>query len=86
MLLCAVTNITPTVELNALAMKRGEPAVYKSLDTKPQQPYPPPSLDFRGMFNQRSGQGLVYGLSAVTHRYLFCQMLFFLLFNHLVTL
>jgi double-stranded RNA-binding protein Staufen len=45
-------NITPTVELNALAMKRGEPAVYRSIE--PQRPYyPPPNYDFRGMYNQR---------------------------------
>ena len=48
-------NITPTVELNALAMKRGEPAVYTFLDTvRPhgQQPLASGSI-FRGMYNQR---------------------------------
>ena len=45
-------SITPTVELNALAMKRGEPAVYRAIE--PNRPYlPPPNLDFRGMYNQR---------------------------------
>lgn len=51
------SNITPTVELNAMAMKRGEPAVYKSLDTKQQQPYAPANLDFRGIFQQRFHYG-----------------------------
>ena len=52
-------SITPTVELNALAMKRGEPAVYNPIDTGPRQPmhppqfYPPANMDFRGMYNQR---------------------------------
>nr|NP_001191404.1 staufen [Aplysia californica]AAO38741.1 staufen [Aplysia californica] len=49
-------NITPTVELNALAMKRGEPALYKSIE--PQQPpyYHQPNMDFRGLYNQRYHQ------------------------------
>jgi len=49
-------TITPTVELNALAMKRGEAAIYKSIE--PQQPpyYHQPNMDFRGMYNQRYHQ------------------------------
>lgn len=43
--------ITPTVELNALAMKRGEPAVYQVIE--PQRPHYIPSLNFRGMCHQR---------------------------------
>ena len=46
-------SITPTVELNALAMKRGEPAVYKPIEMPRPQYYPPPNFDFRGMYNQR---------------------------------
>lgn len=55
-------SITPTVELNALAMKRGEPAVYHPIDVGTRQPHPPPhppqfyppaNMDFRGMYNQR---------------------------------
>lgn len=45
-------NITPTVELNALAMKRGEPAVYRPIEP-PRSQYYPPNYDFRGMYNQR---------------------------------
>lgn len=53
-----VTSITPTVELNALAMKRGEPAVYKLIEPRNQQQmYPPPNIDFRGMYNQRYHYG-----------------------------
>lgn len=48
---CAGT-ITPTVELNALAMKRGEPAIYKFLEP-PRPPYIPPNFNFRGMYHQR---------------------------------
>jgi double-stranded RNA-binding protein Staufen len=49
-------NLEKTVELNALAMKRGEAAVYKSIE--PQQPpyYHQPNMDFRGMYNQRYHQ------------------------------
>ena len=50
-------NITPTVELNALAMKRGEPAVYTFLDTvRPhgqQVASGNNAFNFRGMYNQR---------------------------------
>ncbi|XP_046581471.1 double-stranded RNA-binding protein Staufen homolog [Haliotis rubra] len=46
-------NITPTVELNALAMKRGEPAVYKPIEPRHPQFYSPPNFDYRGMYNQR---------------------------------
>nr|KAG5691353.1 hypothetical protein BaRGS_033402 [Batillaria attramentaria] len=52
-----VTSITPTVELNALAMKRGEPAVYKLIEPRNQQMYQPPNIDFRGMYNQRYHYG-----------------------------
>ncbi|XP_067010625.2 double-stranded RNA-binding protein Staufen homolog 2 isoform X2 [Anabrus simplex] len=60
----AAGNITPTVELNALAMKRGEPAVYTFVESPhgggPQQhnPYlPNPNHYFnnRGMYNQVHG-------------------------------
>ncbi|RUS91611.1 hypothetical protein EGW08_000584 [Elysia chlorotica] len=49
-------NITPTVELNALAMKRGEAATYKAIE--PQQPpyYPQPGMDYRGIYGQRYHQ------------------------------
>lgn len=43
-------NITPTVELNALAMKRGEPTAYNFLEPIP-PPYPP-NFNFRGMSYQ----------------------------------
>lgn len=46
-------SITPTVELNALVMKRGEPAIYRPIEMPRPQYYPPPNLDFRGMYNQR---------------------------------
>ncbi|KAK3088569.1 hypothetical protein FSP39_020726 [Pinctada imbricata] len=46
--------VTPTVKLNALAMKRGEQTYYKPIETRtPQQYYPPPNYNYRGMFNQR---------------------------------
>uniref|UniRef100_A0A8D3CPP9 Double-stranded RNA-binding protein Staufen homolog 2 n=1 Tax=Scophthalmus maximus TaxID=52904 RepID=A0A8D3CPP9_SCOMX len=45
-------SITPTVELNGLAMKRGEPAIYRPLDPKPMPNYRA-NYNFRGMFNQR---------------------------------
>ncbi|UYV61489.1 STAU1 [Cordylochernes scorpioides] len=44
--------VTPTVELNALAMKRGEPAIYQMVDPHP-TPYIAPNLNFRGIYNQR---------------------------------
>ncbi|CAF98021.1 unnamed protein product [Tetraodon nigroviridis] len=44
-------SITPTVELNGLAMKRGEPAIYRPLDPKPMPNYRA-NYNFRGMFNQ----------------------------------
>ncbi|GFS04282.1 double-stranded RNA-binding protein Staufen homolog [Elysia marginata] len=49
-------NITPTVELNALAMKRGEATTYKAIE--PQQPpyYPQPGMDYRGIYGQRYHQ------------------------------
>ena len=47
-------NVTPTVELNALAMKRGEPAVYTFLDAvRPTQAGSANSFNYRGVFNQR---------------------------------
>lgn len=49
-----LNSVTPTVELNTLAMKRGEPAVYKSLENRNPHPiYYPHNYDFRGMYNQR---------------------------------
>ncbi|NXG58157.1 STAU2 protein, partial [Hemiprocne comata] len=45
-------SITPTVELNGLAMKRGEPAIYRPLDPKPVPNYRA-NYNFRGMYNQR---------------------------------
>ncbi|XP_034981842.1 double-stranded RNA-binding protein Staufen homolog 2 isoform X1 [Zootoca vivipara] len=45
-------SITPTVELNGLAMKRGEPAIYRPLDQKPVPNYRA-NYNFRGMYNQR---------------------------------
>ncbi|GIY76273.1 hypothetical protein CDAR_557431 [Caerostris darwini] len=47
----AMGPITPTVELNALAMKRGEPAVYQLIE--PSRPQYIPNLNFRGMYQQR---------------------------------
>ena len=51
-------NITPTVELNALAMKRGEPTVYTFLDTVRPQGQQVASgsnaFNYKGMYNQRS--------------------------------
>ncbi|EMP32280.1 Double-stranded RNA-binding protein Staufen like protein 2 [Chelonia mydas] len=44
-------SITPTVELNGLAMKRGEPAIYRPLDPKPIPNYRA-NYNFRGMYNQ----------------------------------
>ncbi|XP_072460982.1 double-stranded RNA-binding protein Staufen homolog 2 isoform X4 [Notamacropus eugenii] len=44
-------SITPTVELNGLAMKRGEPAIYRPLDPKPFPNYRA-NYNFRGMYNQ----------------------------------
>ncbi|XP_054622332.1 double-stranded RNA-binding protein Staufen homolog 2 [Dunckerocampus dactyliophorus] len=45
-------SITPTVELNGLAMKRGEPAIYRPLDPKPLPNYRA-CYNFRGIYNQR---------------------------------
>jgi hypothetical protein len=45
-------SITPTVELNALAMKLGQPAIYRPLEPARNNFYPP-NLNFRGMYNQR---------------------------------
>lgn len=47
-------TITPTVELNALAMKRGEPAIYKPFEHRlPFYPPNPHAYDYRGYCNQR---------------------------------
>ena len=49
-------SITPTVELNALAMKRGEQAVYRPFErARPMYPYPPnmPPFDYRGISHVR---------------------------------
>ena len=44
------------MQLNALAMKRGEPAIYRPIEA-PGRPggyyQTPPNYDFRGMYNQR---------------------------------
>uniref|UniRef100_UPI00398F177C double-stranded RNA-binding protein Staufen homolog 2 isoform X2 n=1 Tax=Pristiophorus japonicus TaxID=55135 RepID=UPI00398F177C len=45
-------SITPTVELNGLAMKRGEPAIYRPLEPKPIPNYRA-NYNFKGMYNQR---------------------------------
>ncbi|KAL4217768.1 Double-stranded RNA-binding protein Staufen 1 [Mactra antiquata] len=48
------SSITPTVELNSLAMKRGEPAIYRNIENRNPQPmYYQQNYDFRGMYNQR---------------------------------
>lgn len=48
-------SVTPTVELNALAMKRGEVAVYRPFERRVTQPqFNAPPYDYRGgYFNQR---------------------------------
>ncbi|XP_014679069.1 PREDICTED: double-stranded RNA-binding protein Staufen homolog 2-like [Priapulus caudatus] len=46
-------NVTPTEELNALAMRRGELALYRQIDPPRHPPYNVPNLDFRGIYNQR---------------------------------
>ncbi|XP_029633009.1 double-stranded RNA-binding protein Staufen homolog isoform X2 [Octopus sinensis] len=47
-------TITPTVELNALAMKRGEPAIYKTFEHRhPFYSPTPHNYDYRGYYNQR---------------------------------
>ncbi|OCT74814.1 staufen double-stranded RNA binding protein 2 S homeolog isoform X1 [Xenopus laevis] len=48
----AKDSITPTVELNGLAMRRGEPAIYRSLDPKP-LPNHRANYNYRGMYHQR---------------------------------
>ncbi|XP_078332855.1 double-stranded RNA-binding protein Staufen homolog isoform X2 [Crassostrea virginica] len=48
--------ITPTVELNALAMKRGEQTLYKPHEaqrTIPSYYHCPPNYNYRGLYNQR---------------------------------
>ncbi|KAK3609026.1 hypothetical protein CHS0354_020689 [Potamilus streckersoni] len=50
-----LNNITPTVELNAIAMKRGEEAIYTNLDNR-LPPFPQQQqqhYDYRGYYNQR---------------------------------
>merc|ERR1719412_1578255 len=64
-------NVTPTVELNALAMKRGEPTTYIFLEPNRANTnqYPPshPSINFRGMYNQRYHCGRGPGYPPVFH-------------------
>ena len=48
-------NITPTVELNALAMKRGEPTVYTFVELPSFGHYMPPHNNYnykRGVYTQ----------------------------------
>jgi len=52
------SSITPTVELNALAMKRGEPAHYTFLEPPRPVPYIPPGYYDKGVpYGQRFGYG-----------------------------
>ncbi|XP_037793787.1 double-stranded RNA-binding protein Staufen homolog isoform X1 [Penaeus monodon] len=64
------TKLTPTVELNALAMKRGEAAVYTFMETpRPPNPYfnMPPNI--RAMYNQKYyGRPPLYPIFFVTLR------------------
>ncbi|XP_041360861.1 double-stranded RNA-binding protein Staufen homolog isoform X2 [Gigantopelta aegis] len=53
------TSQNTTMELNALAMKRGEPAVYKPHEPRHSQYYQPPNFDYRGMYNQRYHYGRI---------------------------
>lgn len=55
-------NVTPTVELNALAMKLSQPTSYNFVEASASSNastntnrahVPPPNLNFRGMYNQR---------------------------------
>lgn len=46
-------NLTPTVELNALAMKRGEPTIYSVMEPSRPNPYAPQNLNYRGAYHQR---------------------------------
>jgi hypothetical protein len=46
------STITPTVELNALDMKRGEKAEYTPIET-PRNNFTQPAYDYRYPFNQR---------------------------------
>lgn len=52
---CTVPDsLTPTVMLNALVMRRGEPAVYHHIEMpRPNYNNRPANMDFRGMYNQR---------------------------------
>lgn len=45
-------NITPTVELNALAMRRGEPTVYTIIEPTPDARFNQYHYDHRGIYNQ----------------------------------
>lgn len=64
------TKLTPTVELNALAMKRGEAAIYTFMETpRPPNPYfnMPPNI--RAMYNQKYyGRPPLYPIFFVTLR------------------
>lgn len=46
-------SVTPTVELNALAMKRGESASYHPIERPRPVYYPMSTYNFRGIYNQR---------------------------------
>lgn len=53
-ILIFVGNITPTVELNALAMKRGEPTIYTFVEL-PSFPPTPNTYNYqRGLYTQVS--------------------------------
>ncbi len=46
-------SITPTVELNALAMKLGHMTSYRPIEAPHPQYYPPQATNFRGIYNHR---------------------------------
>ena len=52
---CTVPDsLTPTVMLNALVMRRGEPAMYHHIEMpRPNYNGRPGNMDFRGMYHQR---------------------------------
>ncbi|GAB1600139.1 double-stranded RNA-binding protein Staufen homolog isoform X1 [Argonauta hians] len=60
-------TITPTVELNALAMKRGEPAIYKSFEHRHLiYAHLPHNYEYRGYYNQRCNYPRVAKMSYVS--------------------
>ncbi|XP_072896563.1 double-stranded RNA-binding protein Staufen homolog 2 isoform X5 [Hemitrygon akajei] len=61
-------SITPTVELNGLAMKRGEPAIYRPLEPKPLPNYRA-NYNFKGMYNQRFEYAETENLISETNGY-----------------